>query len=319
MLRLADSWLWDFWLADDGDRYHLFFLFAARALEDERRRHGRAAIGHAVSPDLRDWEHLGGVVTASPAPAFDDIATWTGSVVRDHDGLWWLLYTGVTMVEGKFLQTIGAATSTDLEVWDKDPASPLVVADERWYERLGGGVWHEEAWRDPWVFADPAGDGWHMLITARANHGPDDDRGVIGHAYSPDLRHWEVRPPLSEPGSGFGHIECPQLASVDGRMSLVFSCLDTQFSAARRGTGATGGILYVPVDSPTGPFDIAAARPLTDDAFYCGRLVDDRSGQPVLLAFHYHDRVRQFVGELSDPMPVGWRNGELKLVTATDA
>ena len=46
------------------------------------------------------------------------------------------------------------------------------------------------------------------------------------------------------------------------RQVLLFSCLDPQFSAARRGTGATGGILYVPIDSPTGPFDIAAASPL---------------------------------------------------------
>jgi beta-fructofuranosidase len=310
MLRLDDSWLWDFWLADDGDRYHLFFLYAARALGDEHRRHGNAAIGHAVSDDLRGWVHLGGVVAASPAPAFDDLATWTGSVVRGDDR-WWLFYTGVTMVDGRFLQTIGAATSRDLEVWDKEPASPLVTADDRWYERLGGGRWHEEAWRDPWVVADPGGDGWHMLITARANRGPDDDRGVIGHARSPDLRRWEVGPPLSRPGSGFGHIECPQVASVDGRLVLVFSCLDPQFSAARRATGATGGILYVPIDSPVGPFDIAAAQPLTDDAFYCGRLVHDRAGQPVLLAFHYFDHTRQFRGELADPMPVGWEDGEL--------
>jgi beta-fructofuranosidase len=197
-------------------------------------------------------------------------------------------------------------------VWHKEPSSPLVTADERWYERLGGEDWPEEAWRDPWVFADPDGDGWHMLITARANHGPADDRGVLGHARSPDLRRWQVRPPLSRPGSGFGHIECPQVASVDGRLVLVFSCLDPQFSAARRASGAAGGILYVPTDSPAGPFDVAAARPLTSDAFYCGRIVHDRSGQPVLLAFRYHDRARQFLGELSDPMPVGWEHGELK-------
>jgi beta-fructofuranosidase len=310
MLRLDDSWLWDFWLADDGDRYHLFFLFAARALQDERRRHGQAAIGHAVSDDLRSWARAGDVVAASEAPAFDDVATWTGSVVRAGDGRWWLFYTGVTMVDGKFLQTIGAATSADLEVWHKDPASPLLTADDRWYERMGDGAWHEEAWRDPWVFADPGG--WHMLITARANSGPDDDRGVIGYAHSPNLHRWEVRPPLSKPGSGFGHIECPQVASVEDRLVLVFSCLEPQFSAARRGTGTTGGILYVPIDSPTGPFDIAAASPLTNDAFYCGRIVHDRSGQPVLLAFHYHDEARQFQGGLADPMPVGWENGELK-------
>src|SRR4029453_6131296 len=215
MLRLTDSWGWDFWLAEYGDRYPLFFLFPARSLEDERRRHGRAAIGHATSDDLRNWVHVGDVVAASEAPAFDDRATWTGSVARGGDGRWWLFYTGVTMVDGKFVQTIGAATSSDLDVWEKQPASPLVTADGRWSERVSGGLWHEEAWRDPWVLADPEGDGWHMLITARANQGPHDDRGVVGHAHSPDLRRWEVGPPLSKPGSGFGHIECPQLASVD--------------------------------------------------------------------------------------------------------
>jgi beta-fructofuranosidase len=313
MLRRPGAWIWDFWLADDGDRYHVFFLFAPRALQDERRRHRHASIGHAVSDDLRNWVQVRDVLAASDPPAFDDVATWTGSVVRDRDGRWWLFYTGATLVGGRIRQTIGAATSTDLEVWHKQATSPLVTADGRWYERLGGDTWYEEAWRDPWVFADPDGDGWHMLITARANHGPADDRGVIGYAHSADLERWEVRPPLSKTGSGFGHIEVPQVAAVDGQQVLVFSCMDGQFSAARRATGATGGILYVPTDSPTGPFDIAAARPLTDDAFYCGRLIHDRSGQPVLLAFRYFDQARHFLGELSDPMPVGWDNGELKI------
>ena len=87
MLRLPDSWLWDFWLADDGRRYHLFYLFASRALEDEHRRHGQAAIGHAVSDDLWDWARVGDVVAASPAPAFDDVATWT-QVHRSSETAW---------------------------------------------------------------------------------------------------------------------------------------------------------------------------------------------------------------------------------------
>jgi beta-fructofuranosidase len=241
-----------------------------------------------------------------------------GRPPQPSDRRWWLFYTGATLVDGKLRQTIGAATSTDLEVWRREPASPLVTADDRWYERLGDGSWYEEAWRDPWVLADPGGDGWHMLITARANQGPADDRGVIGHAHSPDLRRWEVRPPLSKPGSGFGHIEVPQVASVDGQLVLLFSCLDPQLSAARRASGTTGGIFYVPTDSPTGPFDTAAARQLTDDALYCGRLIHDLSGQPVLLAFHYFDQTRRFLGELSDPMPVGWENGELKITKAAE-
>src|SRR5512132_491633 len=87
-----------------------------------------------TADDLWSWERVGDVVAASEAPAFDDLATWTGSVARDRDGRWWLFYTGVTVVDGKFLQTIGAATSADLESWHKDPASPLVTADDRWYE-----------------------------------------------------------------------------------------------------------------------------------------------------------------------------------------
>jgi len=26
MLWLPDDWVWDSWIADDGERYHLFFL-----------------------------------------------------------------------------------------------------------------------------------------------------------------------------------------------------------------------------------------------------------------------------------------------------
>ena len=33
---------WDFWFADTGDAYHVFFLRASRALQDPHRRHRRA-------------------------------------------------------------------------------------------------------------------------------------------------------------------------------------------------------------------------------------------------------------------------------------
>jgi beta-fructofuranosidase len=68
------------------------------------------------------------------------------------------------------------------------------------------------------------------------------------------------------------------------------------------------------VDSPSGSFAAAAARLLSDDSLYCGRIVADRSGQPVLLAFRYHDLARRFVGELSDPMPVAFQDGRLKIL-----
>jgi aminobenzoyl-glutamate transport protein len=59
MLILPDHWTWDFWLADDGDRYHLYFLMAPTSLGDPDLRHHNARIGHAVSNDLTDWDFLG--------------------------------------------------------------------------------------------------------------------------------------------------------------------------------------------------------------------------------------------------------------------
>jgi beta-fructofuranosidase len=44
-------------------------------------------------------------------------------------------------------------------------------ADPRWYELLDLDAWDGQAWRDPWVIADPAGNGHHALVTARSRSG----------------------------------------------------------------------------------------------------------------------------------------------------
>jgi len=304
MLRLPDAWLWDFWLAQDGETYHLFFLRASRALGEPRRRHMRASIGHAVSTDLTHWTQLADALVTADRPAFDDVATWTGSVVRGPDGRWHKFYTGAGSAEDGLVQRIGLATSNDLLTWQRHLAAPVLAADPRWYEVLGTSSWHDEAWRDPWVFPDPDGDGWHMLITARANVGPVDNRGVIGHARSVDLVRWEAQPPLTAPGAGFGHMEVPQVEIVDGRAVLLFSCLGHELAARRRVTGVSGGVWAVTGGSLLGPFDPSAAHPVTDSALYSGRLVRDSDGRWVLLAFRNVDAHGAFVGELSDPMPI---------------
>ncbi len=303
MFRLADAWTWDFWLAYDDGVHHLFFLRASRALIDPDRRHRRASIGHAVSTDLRHWAQVADALVPADRPAFDDVATWTGSVVRGPDGTWRMFYTGAGSAEGGLVQRIGQVTSDDLLTWRRHPGLPVLDADPRWYERLGDSPWPDQAWRDPWVFADPAGDGWHMLITARAGEGPVADRGVLGHARSHDLVHWVAGPPLTPPGCGFGQLEVPQVERVDGRAVLVFSCLRSEMVPGRR-PGATGGVWTVTGDSLLGPFDPGQARPLTDHLLYSGRLVRDTGGRWQLLAFRNDDGAGGFVGELSDPMPV---------------
>lgn len=314
MFDLPDSWVWDFWFADDGDQYHLFFLYASRALHDPEARHYRASIGHAVSTDLVEWTRVADALVRSDAPAFDDLATWTGSTVRHPDGTWFLFYTGSSLAAGtKNIQRIGYATSSDLITWTKAPG-PVLEASAPWYETIDSGAWHDEAFRDPWVFPDPEGDGWHMYVTARAPHGPVEGRGVIGHAWSADLRQWELREPLSVPSeNGFGQLEVTQVEVVDGRPVLLFSCLADHAMPQRR--AQRGGTWAVAADSVLGPFDIDRAQQLTGEDLYVGRLLRRREdGQWMLFAFHNVDGDGRFVGGVTDPMPVGWR-GDRFVVT----
>jgi beta-fructofuranosidase len=319
MLRLADAWTWDFWLADDGDHFHLFMLKASRALGDPDRRHWHPTIGHAVSEDLTHWTEVTDALVTSDAPAFDDRSTWTGSIVRGGDGIWRMYYTGTSCAERGLKQRIGLATSYNLMTWTKHAQQPLLESDQRWYESYQQTKWQDEAWRDPWVFRDPDGDGWHMLITARTTTGPHDDRGVIGHAHSPDLLQWTVLPPLSKPGSGFGHLEVPQVETVDGQGVLLFSCLSAHLAASRQ--AQSGGIWCLPIADLRGPYPVEHARRITDDRLYSGRLVRTRDGQWVLLAFRNIERAADgnatFVGELTDPMPVAWNADRSELIIDT--
>ncbi len=305
MFDLPGSWVWDYWFADDGDQYHLFFLYASRALHDPDARHYRASVGHAVSTDLVTWTQVEDALVRSDSPAFDDLATWTGSTLRHPDGTWFTFYTGATRAPGgKNIQSIGYATSSDLLTWSKAPG-PVLTASGPWYEQLNDD-WHDEAFRDPWVFQDPDGDGWHMLVTARATHGPTLGRGVVAHAWSPDLRAWELREPLSAPSDqGFGQLEVTQVAEVDGRTVLLFSCLGEHAMPAR--AGERGGTWAVTTASLLGPFDVDAAYQLTDESLYVGRLLQRRDdGRWLLFAFRNVDAGGAFVGGITDPMPVHW-------------
>ena len=235
--------------------------------------------------------------------------------MQGDDGRWRMFYTGVSR-EGKGLvQRIGSVVSSDLFTWSRPDGQVVVQPDRAWYESLDDGQWPDEAWRDPWVYRDPTG-GWRMLVTARANHGAADSRGVVGAAHSDDLERWTVEPPLSTPGSGFGQLEVLQLAEVDGRGVLVFSCLGTELSTERKARGDRGGIWAVNVDELDGPFDVSQAYRLADETLYVGRLVQHRDGGWRMLAFRNTTLDGDWIGEITDPMPLEWVDGRLRLPTA---
>ena len=307
-LRLPDKWMWDFWFAQEGPDYHLFFLQAPRSLEREELRHWHASIGHAVSQDLRKWQVLPDALAPSEAAAWDDKSTWTGSIIR-HGERWTMFYTGTSQADKGLIQRIGLATSTDLIRWEKHPANPVLTADPRWYELLDSGQWHDQAWRDPFVFQHPQTGDFHALITARVNEGPADARGVIAQARSPDLTHWEVLPPVTEPGD-FGQMEVPQWVEINGRYYLLF-CTTASTTAAqhieRTGLPPVTGTHYLVADNPLGPFHFTTDQFLVGDvigSLYAGKLVQEPDGNWSFLAWHYFAPNGEFIGELSDPYPV---------------
>jgi beta-fructofuranosidase len=310
MLRLPDHWVWDSWIADDGDRYHLYFLKAPRALEDPGRRHTAATIGHATSTDLTDWT-IEDDALLPESGRWDDLALWTGSVARGDDGVWRMYYTALSTTPGHDVrdQRIGMAESDDLFTWRRAADEPLVAPDPRWYRTLDEDPGASETWRDPFVFR--ARDGWHMLITARDKAAPRLRDGVVAHARSDDMVTWELQPPLTRP-AGFGQIEVPQVRVVDGQPLLVFTCHPEEQSPEQIAEYGPFSTWYVLGDTPTGPWDIASARPFTaEPKLFAAPLVQLRDGAWAMVGFRNQEPEGILSFELLDPIPVALRAGEL--------
>jgi glycosyl hydrolase family 32 len=304
VLRIPGEWIWDSWVADDGERYHLFFLRAPATPEDPPRRHTNATIGHAVSTNLVTWEDLGTALRPS-AHGWDDLAVWTGSIARGDDGLWRLYYTAINSGgHGLRDQRLGLAESADLIAWRRVGDRPLLDIDPRWYRTIDEDAGASETWRDPFVFRDPGGDGWHMLISARVPTAPPNADGVLAHARSADMRTWTLRPPLTEP-AGFGQLEVAQVRRVEGRWLLVFTCHPHEQSDERRRRFGDYATWVVAGDAATGPWDIAAAKPFTaEPMLFAAPLVQERDGGWAFVGFRNLEYQGELSFEILDPIPV---------------
>ncbi|MDT0157951.1 glycosyl hydrolase family 32 [Microbacterium sp. ARD32] len=301
---LDTHWVWDFWVADDGERFHLFYLRAPRSLGDPELRHRHARIGHATSADLTHWTDHGEVLAPGSGGSFDETSTWTGSVVRGDDGLWRMFYTGASFLApdaNANIEAIGMAFSEDLHTWTKR-AGFVLRADPAHYEKLGDTAWPEEAWRDPWVFRDEQEHGWHMLITARGAGGTFTSGGVIGYAWSQDLETWVVKPPLGTQSSRFAHLEVLQTAEIEGETVLVFC--GSRHGDGPRSDGAESGVWMVGVDGALDEVCVDDARLIAAAPLYAGRIVRDRSGESVMLAFVGAPGSGHELDGITDPLPI---------------
>jgi beta-fructofuranosidase len=302
-LKLPGQWVWDSWFAFDGENHHAFYLQASRALGDPNRRHRNTSVGHAISKDLKNWTVVADAIAPSESPAPDSWTTWTGSVIREENGQWRMFYTGTSREDAGQRQTVCAATSDDLMTWTKVEKLPVVAADPRWYKTLDGGF-HNEPFRDPWVFKMAGESGWTMLTTAELKSSTDPRQAAaMAIAKSDDLINWVVQPPKSLPDQGFGETEVFQYELVDGVPIILFCCGPIWLSEERKAAGEVGGVYSIPVREDLEDINFENATLFPDTSLYASRLVQDRDGGWNLIAF-VNEIDGEFIGELCDPIPV---------------
>jgi beta-fructofuranosidase len=185
-LQYPEVGLWNAWLFHAEDVFHLFYL------KREISAFTWAAIGHAVSSDLVNWQPVADVLTVSVPGQWDSAGLTTGSIIRHHDGRYYMFYGGT--VDG--VQRIGVVVSDDLVHWTRCGENPVLEPAGPWYETDPLVVPDQIVpWRDPRIVYDADRQAYLAFFAARAADWPSSGGGCVGLAHSTDLLNWEVLPP----------------------------------------------------------------------------------------------------------------------------
>lgn len=252
--RPATGWVGDVIPFLDGDTHRLFYL------HDRRDESHPGTAWNVVS--TKDFVHYTdhGVALAHGGADDLDLNAYTGSVVRDDEGVHHLFYTGynpaVTDEAGIPLQHVMHATSTDgMQTWTKHP-------EDTFRAPLNG--YEAGDWRDPFVYRADGGT-WAMLLAARTDQGPARRRGVVARCVSTDLRTWTVVEPLWVPHRFVTH-ECPDLFRMGDWWYLMYSEFSDAYTTR-----------YVRARAPEGPWQTPRFDTVDGRGFYAAKTDGDDS------------------------------------------
>ena len=219
-----DGWVGDtIPFAHDG-KFYIYYL------HDERKGNTQDEYGYRTSWNLlitEDGVNMKDCKVVLPVGEYDDAdyACYTGSVIEGNDGQFHMFYTAQNNYnpkyhrDGKPLQYVAHAISTDLINWEKLPELTF-GADESIYEPFD--------WRDPFVFYNEDEKCFDMLLAARLRGASEKNGGCVGLCRSYDLIHWEAKEPFYNPESYMTH-ECPDLFKLGNKWYLVYSTFSEKF------------------------------------------------------------------------------------------
>lgn len=230
----AGAWVGDVIPWQEHGVFQLFYL------HEVRRDPKPGTPWHlATTTDLVNFVDKGLAFAAGDIDAVDFNA-YTGSIVRDENGVHHLFSTGQNPNrlgdDGLPLQLVMHATSVDgMQTWQRHPD-----------HTFGAPAGYESGdWRDPFVFRDEEAGVWRMLIAARHSDGPDRRRGVIAQCISSDLVTWHAAEPFWDPRRYIAH-ECPEVFQWGDWWYLVYSEFSESFTTRYRMSRSLDGPWRVP-------------------------------------------------------------------------
>ncbi len=251
------QYIWDSWIVDDHGTLDRYALSAPKKGYTPNERHEHAFIRRAVSTDGgRTWQDRGPVITPQPKGTWPDLVVWTSSVLLRKDARgrkeFLMFITGRSKEDGE-TQRIGLTRSSDGQHF----SVPKVILNPS--ARLGYDITNGDgiimAWRDPFVFRDPADGRWNMFFSAKSKDACGVIRPTVGHAVATDdtLAHWKLLPPLKLP-QYYHQVEVPYMLYHQKRYYLFVSTQNNPLMPTNEGKEAAYRG-YVG-DSITGPWKL---------------------------------------------------------------
>ena len=225
--------MWDTWIFQDGDDYHLFFMSSGN-------------IGRAVSKDLIHWKTLPTIMNMAEKGDWDEQGMVTGCTVKHGDTYYMTYGSGAT-------SPIGLLISKDLMNWERYPGNPVLPSKAPY--KTG------DHWRDLSSYYDPQKGIWegYLFGIHKASDNPS-----IAYVTSKDYLNWQYHEPLfiTEPWSrennGFIFLEVPEYFQMGNKHYIIFSSVRSR-KENTSGRKDASGTWYLVSDEKEGPYRVPEA------------------------------------------------------------
>ena len=233
-----NAWVGDLIPYYENGTYYGFYLHDPRLKEKE---YAEETTWHLVTTrDFQSMEYRGEAI-ARGGDLEPNKNAYTGSVMKDRDGIYHAFYTAFNAdikINGKSVQTVMEAVGADPEHLETKKDF-LFAAD--------GVIYEEFDWRDPYVFWNEDENCYYMLLAARLKDSGDLRGGCIGLSKSEDLMNWTYAEPFYSPRM-YITMECPEVFQMGDYWYLVFSTFSDQFTTHYRYSKSLSGPWLIPED-----------------------------------------------------------------------